>query len=582
MAIVSRSGRRWYPGPDFGPETHPTITRLRQSTWVGIAAWRADGIAGLLIALALALAWLHWLLPPGFIGGTSPYWQTDVGDTAEHLSGFNAFFSEPWAWPLLRISGLNAPDGTLATFVDIVPLYASLLKLVVPGDRFPFNPFGWWIGLCYLLQAVGAWWLVREARLPRYSALIALIGFSLVTPVLLSRTVFGHESLASQWLILFALALYLRGGRSGRLALAAWTVLLFGAFYVHLYLFVMIGLVFAADAARFGARLGWRRTLGRALLPPALILGSLPLTMWPIPHAAAAEGFGFFSMNLLAPVLGGGRVTGWMTGHHEWTFPGGQYEGYNYLGAGVLSLLGVGVALRLRHDPRFFGRHGMLVAMLTLASLYAVSNRVYLGHRLVLEWSVPPFLEWSFGTFRASGRFFWPVGYALVVFAVLTSARWLRPRVAGCLLALALALQWVDLQPLYGMARPVLERPASRILDSALWDAALGRGVHTIYLHPKFGCGRTPNAHGVILAAQRYAAERRLRLSTGHLPRYRPPCDAGPREIAASDPTTSAYVFPHGEASAHEAADLFPRGARLQCRELDIAVLCRWLVGPPD
>jgi len=565
------------PWTDFGHETGPTIARLRQSTWVGIAAWRADGIGGLLIALAIALGWLHWLLPRGFVGGASSYWQTDVEDIAEYQSGFNAFFSEPWAWPLLRITGLNAPDGTLATFVDIVPLYAVVLKLIVPGDRFPFNPFGCWIGLCYLLQAVGAWWLVREARLPRYSALIALTCFLLVMPALLGRAVFGHVSLASQWLIPFALALYLRGGRSGRPALAAWTVLLFGAFYVNLYLFVMIGLVFAADAARFGASLGWRRTLGRLLLPPALILASLPLTMLPIPHAAASEGFGLYSMNLLAPVLGGGGVMGWMTGHHEWTFAGGQYEGYNYLGAGVLSLLGVGIALRLRHDPRFFGRHWMLAAMLMLASLYAASNRVYLGHRLVLEWPVPPSLEWPFGMFRASGRFFWPVGYALVVFAVLTSARWLLPRVAACALALALALQWVDLQPVYGLARPVLERPASRILDSALWDAALGRGVHAIYLHPKFGCGRTSNAHEGILAVQRYAAERRLRLSTGHFPRYRPPCDAGPRQIAASDPTTSAYVFLRGEASAHEFADHFPPGARLQCRELDIAVLCRWL-----
>jgi hypothetical protein len=563
--------------PTSDSETRSTIARLRQSTWVGIAAWRADGIAGLAIALAIALGWLYWLLPLGFLSGASPYWQTDVDDITEYLSGFNAFFSEPWGWPLLRINGINTPEGTLATFVDIVPLYAALLKLVVPSDRFPFNPFGYWVGLCYLLQAVGAWWLVREARLPRYSALIALAGLLLVMPALIARVAFGHVSLASQWLILFALALYLRGGRSRRPVLAGWTVLLFAAFYINLYLFVMIGLIFIGDVTRFRAHLSWWQMLGRALLPPALILGSLPLTILPIPHAAAAEGFGFYSMNLLAPVLGGGRVTGWMTGHREWTFADGQYEGYNYLGAGLLSLLVVGIVVRLRHDPRFFRRHGILFAMLTFASLYALSNRVYLDHRHVLAWPVPRFLEWPFGMFRVSGRFFWPMGYALVVFAVLTCTRWLPLRVAGCTLVLALALQWVDLQPVFGLARHALERPARRLIDSALWDEALGRGVHTIYIHPKLGCGRTPSAHRGILTVQRYAVERRLRLNTGHLPRYRPRCDAGPREIAASDPTTSAYVFLRGEASAHELVDRFPPGARLRCRELDIAVMCRWL-----
>jgi len=266
-----------------------------------------------------------------------------------------------------------------------------------------------------------------------------------------------------------------------------------------------------------------------------------------------------------------------MTGHREWTFADGQYEGYNYLGAGVLFLLVVGIVVRLRQDPRFFRRHGTLFAMLAFASLYAVSNRVYLGHRHVLEWTVPRVLEWPLGTFRASGRLFWPVGYALVVFAVLTCVRRLPARVAGCTLALALALQWVDLQPVFGLVRHALERPARRLIDSALWDAALGREVHTIYIHPKLGCARTPDAYTGILAVQRYAAERRVRLNTGHLPHYRPRCDAGPREIAASDPTTSAYVFLRGEASPHELVDRFPPGARLRCHELDIAVMCRWL-----
>ena len=545
---------------------------------MALAAGRADGIAGLAVAIALAAVWLHWFLPRGFVRGVSTYWQTDVSDTTVYLSAFNVFFSEPWAWPLLTIRGLNVPEGTLATFVDVIPLYASGLKLVVPGDRFPFNPYGYWVALAYLLMAVGAWWVLREARLPRYSALITLTGLLLLMPALSGRLMLSHISLTSHWLIVFALALYLRSGRSGRPVLTPWAVLLFGAFYINLYIFGMIGLVFTADVTRFVRSLGWRRALGSVLLPPALILGSLPLTMWPIPHVPRAPeaGFGFFAMNLLSPFVDGGRLTEWMTSGRVWAVQG-HYEGYNYLGAGALLLIGAAIVLRLLHDPGFFGRHWIVMGGFTFLTAYAVSNRVYVADRLVIQWPVPSFLEWGLGTFRASGRMFWPVGYALVCFAVLTFARRLHPRLATGVLASALVLQWFDLQPLHGLARAVLTRPAFRTVDSALWDAALGPDVRTIYLYPKYECGRSTNPLHGIPGVQRYAAERRLRLNTGYIARYHPSCDGAPHEIAGSDPKESVYVFLRGEGAAGSLEAHFPPGARLRCRELDVAVACRWL-----
>ena len=539
---------------------------------------RPDGIAGLAFVLALALAWMLWLLPPGFVRGVSSYWQTDVTDATQYLSGFNAFASEPWVWPLLKIRSLNVPEGTLATFVDIIPLYASGLKVVIPRDRLPFNPFGYWIALGYLLTAVGSWWTLREARLSRYGVLVVLSSFVLLMPALNGRVLLGHVSLTSHWLILFGLALYLRSGRCGRPGLWPWAALLFAAFYVNLYIFVMTGLVFAADAARFVSSRGGLRTLGHLLLPPALILASLPLTMLPLPHVAERPeaGFGFYAMNLLSPFVDGGRLTSWMTRGRLW-FIQGHYEGYNYLGVGLLFLVGVAIALRLRHDRTFFGRHSCLLVACALATAYAASDRVYVGHRLVLEWPLPAFLEWPVGAFRASGRFFWPVGYALACFAVVTSARWLPPRRLALVLALALGLQWFDLEPLRGIVRTGLARPAARIVDGALWDGALGPGVRTIYLYPKFGCGRGSNQTRGVLAVQRYAAERQLRLNTAYIARYHPPCDAGPREIAGTDPTASIYVFLLGEAVTASPERYFPAGARLQCRELDVAVACRWL-----
>ena len=541
-----------------------------------LVSWRADGIAGLALAVALAAAWLAWLLPPGFVRGVSTYWQNDVTDLTQYLSGFNAFVSEPWAWPLLKIRMLNAPEGTVATFVDIIPLYASALKLVARGRL--FNPFGAWIALGYVLMAAGAWWLLREARLSRYATLVSLTGFLLLMPALNGRVLLGHVSLTSHWLILFALALYLRGGRSGRTVTGPWTALLVSAFYVNLYLFAMIALVFAADVARFGRTRGWGRTLVTALVPPAVILASVPLTMLPIPHAWRAPewGFGYYAMNVLSPFVDGGRLTAWMTSGPTW-FVEGHYEGYNYLGAGSMLLIGIAVVLRLARDRPFFGRHWSLAIGLALATAFALSNRVYVADRLIVEWPRPASPEWLVGTFRASGRIFWPVGYALVCFAVLTCAHWLSPRWAALVLVLALGCQWLDLAPLRSLVRKGLRRPAERIVDSARWDTVLGPDVRAIYLYPKFGCGQGPYQVRGVLAVQRYAVERKLRLNSGYIARYHPPCDAGPREIAGTDPRESVYVFLHGEPVTAAPATQFPPGSRLQCRGLDVALVCRWL-----
>jgi hypothetical protein len=178
---------------------------------------------------------------------------------------------------------------------------------------------------------------------------------------------------------------------------------------------------------------------------------------------------------------------------------------------------------------------------------------------------------------------FWPVGYALVCFAVLTCARWLSPRLAALVLVLALGGQWLDLGPLRALVRSGLTRPPDRLVDSARWDATLDSAVHEIHVYPKFGCGQGPNRVRGVLAVQRYAAERRLRLNTGYIARYHPACDAVPREIAASDPRESVYVFLHDEPITVAPAAQFPPGSRLQCRDLDVALACRWLArkAPP-
>ena len=238
----------------------------------------AEGPAGLVMAALLAIGFALWLYKYPMLRGTAPFWWREDADITQYLAGFNAFVHEPWHWPLLRIESLNTPDGTLATFLDTIPLYAMFLKVVHPGAGY-WNPYGLWIALCFTLQGAGAWWILREARVRSWPALVALALLLASFPALTRRI--PHTSLMSQWLLLFALAVYLRSSRMKRLATGWWAALLVGAFYINIYLFAMASSIFAADVLRELLRRPVKRaSILRALLAPVAVYGLLFATMW--------------------------------------------------------------------------------------------------------------------------------------------------------------------------------------------------------------------------------------------------------------------------------------------------------------
>ena len=531
---------------------------------------RTDGSLGLFVVLVLAGAYFFSFFPLDFLGGESSFWLAENGDIAQYRAGFNAFFAEPWHWPLLRIDSLNWPRGTLVTFVDGIPLFSLFLKTLVPKSFFPFNPFGWWVGLCYLLQGVGAWWIAREARTQSWATLAGLTLLLLMSPALAFRL--GHISLMSHWLILFGFALYMRSGNRGEPSEKGWILLLLGAFYINIYIFAMCSLLFFADTLRFWRVSCWKRSLALSIFPFWLIACTLFFTMYPLPGGSGSgdSGFGFYSMNVLAPFWGGRFLV--------WPFPlgtEGQGEGFNYLGLGVLFLAALALMVRACKDRAFTSRHGILLLFLVLACLYALSNKVYVGNRLLWEWPLPSFVGPITGTFRVSGRFFWVVGYGVVVFAVLTLARFLSKSVFLVLMVLCLLLQWVDLEPSRDQLRGVVNRPALQLVDYPKWDAFLGDTVETLYFFPEFLCGSS-SPFDSLLPTMLYASKRRMNITTGYISRYRPLRGDPAFVVVHSDSAHAAYVFVRKEfPDVEQIRSFFGPGVSLDCGELDFAWVVR-------
>jgi hypothetical protein len=541
-----------------------------------------NAFGGLIAVLFLSLAFAILVLPPHFIHGTSAFWLAQNQDITTYQAGFNAFFREPWHWPLLRIDSLNWPTGTLTTFVDIVPLYSALLKLILPQSWFSFNPFGFWILLCIVLQAIGGWWILREARVNSWIGLLAFTIFLLSSPSWLNR-ISTHTSLFSHFILLFAFALVLQEQRRQQFPLWSWSVLLLAAFFINLYLFFMIGLVFAVRWFIQIAKQPRQRLLISSGLIAAIFIIAIWAMMWPLPPNSGKpeSGFGLYSLNLLSPFLGGA----FSQFAPNSSSPEQAFEGLNYLGAGLLLLLSC-VALSSTlgsfsitkswltqtHTTPVFLRS--MWWLFFVFFIYAISNKVYFGTHLILQWGVPEWAQAITGQFRVSGRFFWLVAYGLIIVAVVaTYRRYSRP-FANTILILACAIQLFDLEPFFLNTQRQINRITTPIIDLEAWRARIPANVQTLYVYPKIKCNKKSSFFERQLPFTLLASNYQLNVSTGYIARYNPTCQNESKEIAASDFTKSAYIFVNAEYEDSAIHSYFPPQINLECQKISEFTLC--------
>ena len=393
------------------------------------------------------------------------WWLAPAGDVAQALIGHLAFQADAWRWPLFRIATLMPPDGVNTLMLDGNPLVSLLAKLW-PGG--PHNLLGGWLFACFLLQPVAAVYALRGMGERRVLPALAVAALAALMPSLWWRPV--HPNLCGHFIPLLALGATLRllQGRPGWWA--GFAAVLLGAF-IHPYLLVMaaallcavpLGAVFARD---------WRGLRGTTWRLAAVLGATAALMALAgfFGGGAGDRGFGRFSMNLLSPITP--QMSG-LFGGATLDATGGQYEGFNYLGAGVLVLL----ALAFHRPARWIWP---LLAVLAGLTLMALSSRIYAGPVLLLDLGLKPW-EDIFGVVRASGRLFWPVGYAGLVVAVAVLARRMRPAAFGALCVLAVALQWADTAPLRARTQSMLASPAAAPAPDGFAQAVAASRLLTI------------------------------------------------------------------------------------------------------
>lgn len=533
------------------------------------------GLAGLLWFLAneggekLNPTWIGWAMR---------------GDWGQHLLGWEMFRNAPWGFPLGKLPNLAAPMGTFVGYTDANPWVAVLLK---PFSRWlptDFQYVGPFIALSFVLAGVFGALLVRQ--LTARPSLQALGGtlFALA-PVLLKRE--GHDTLTAQWLLIAALWLYLRpvGDRAATRRTLAWLVGLnviaagihptLAAMVLVLSLAVVVRVAFVDRTFGAAEAAGWTAGLLAATAGVFALFGYFTV------HDRGGRDFGRFSADLLT-LVNPADTSNWLPGIARGP---GQYEGFGYLGLGVLVLGAVAFfgALRARRlEPeRRLPRLWPLVAACGAMAVFSLSNQVTWAGREVLSLErlyapIAPLVT----PFRSSGRFIWPLHYLLLALAVAGVvrgfSRWPRWLAAG--LGLVVLAQLFELG--HGW-HPKFE-------DTAQWGQfrsptwALARGHYAkLSLYPTVlfngdwrGC-TSEFGLGDVLAAGHQAYRLGLSFNSMYLSRadwdqMLANCDAFGARVRAGqfDPDTLYLIAPA------RLGELRPFAAELSCGLLDRHVVC--------
>lgn len=348
----------------------------------------------------------------------------DELDIIQHYSGWLAFRNSEWNFPLGLAKNMAVGDGTMISFTDSIPIVAIIFKCF---DKFlpkTFQYFGIFTLLCYILQSIAAFKIIHlKTKNVLYSSLATIL--FVFAPIFLERS-FRHTALGAQWIILFAIYFYLKHREDRKQTVYLKYLLLeILAIGIHPYFLPMVA-CFLLACCVYDKKEKYKSILYGLGIQILTYLFGVLIGVLNSGISLIRSGYGFFSMNinaLINPTSVGGYTWSRFLKIRPQIF--GNYDGFNYLGVGLLLFVIIIIILTIIEKKQLIminilKKHLFLIIVSVLLTCFALSNVVTLdGHKL-FQIPLPTFILELCGIFRASSRMFYPVYYNLIVFLLLS------------------------------------------------------------------------------------------------------------------------------------------------------------------
>lgn len=443
----------------------------------------------------------------GVLDVTNDSWLLTGKDLQQHYIGWKYFRNADWTFPIGMHDSLTYPYNVSVLYTDSIPLFAIFFKLFSPILPETFQYFGLFGLMCFMLNGgIGAV-LVAKINKSRIFCVLGSIFFVLSTPVL--QRLFGlleedsrHTSLAAHFLVLASLGVWMYKEKFQKYwkAAVAFSVLGILCVMIQMYMIFIVGGIMCGYLLHCLLKdKDWKRILivfvsfMFSSLAAFFVVGGFTDVL-----KSTANGFGIYSANINA-LLNPFNYSAFF-GKRPWGI--GQYEGFCYLGFGIIFMYGLCVVLFFIRAVRHGGLRGIKTkckegyknhkeGILSLAIVIlvfwglALTSTVYLGNRLVVWIYVPEKVLELLAVVRSSGRFMWVIMYLFILFGLYLLTRRLKnAKLQKAVLIVCVCLQMADLaKPVMNIHKQYTSEPVEEEIytKDSFWKTKLGDYKHIVY-----------------------------------------------------------------------------------------------------
>ena len=362
-------------------------------------------------------------------------------DLSQHYVGWKLYRTSGWHFPFGLCDTSFYPYLASVIYTDSIPLLCLIFKILSPILPKTFQFLGLYGLFCFMMQGGVAKLLLRRIMKNEIQCCIACIPFVFCAP--LWQRMFYHTALASHYLILTGFMLFMYRERLDRLwkRVLLWFALGVLCVSIHFTIYGIVSVMLLGFALLEALD---KHEIKAFFIYVITYIASTVFTFYLFGGfyggiSGESEGLGTFSANLnsLVNPLDYSRII------KEFPLIECQYEGLSYIGIMAIILIIPASAYIGRNFREIWGKHrNYIISIFTTSAvlwIVALSPKVTFNQHILYEIPLPEPIYNAWSIFRASGRFLWPVMYA-VILIVLYYARFeiktyfASVMVIGCLL----------------------------------------------------------------------------------------------------------------------------------------------------
>lgn len=413
-------------------------------------------------SLIVAIIVVHFSYGLSILNPTNVSWlMSAYHDWGTHYLGWAFYRNEPWTFPIGTIHNYNYPAGTNIGFTDSIPLLALIFK---PFSSFLPEDFQYLGMLLLTCNFLVAYYGVKIFKLYRVNSFLIILGVILLTtnPVLVFRGI--HPALCTHFLILASIYNYLKISTLKTASKINYNqvVLFFIAVTMNPYMAMMVAgfnIILPLKNYIFDKSISIKKLIYFPSLSFALglffwiIFGMISIGNSASTNLASSDNFRQYSFNLNSFFNS--------YGYFSKFFPDlgmindKQYEGFAYFGLGLLLLISLTVIYylvafkknkeTLSNKKKFYPLYFLCLGLF----IFSLSCQISFGKIILFEYPIPDIIEKIGFTFRASGRFVWPLYYLILVFTLILFFKTkINLKVKTFLLSTIVVIQLYDIQVL--------------------------------------------------------------------------------------------------------------------------------------